>query len=92
MGYSIYALVDPRNTAIRYIGSTKNTVGERLGQHIHKARLIPETELAQWINGLVLLGLRPRTILLATAECRHVEKRWIRAFGDYDLLNRNWRK
>jgi hypothetical protein len=72
--YRIYALIDPRDNAIRYVGSTRHRLSYRLGCHIHKSRLIPETPLAVWINQLISKGLNPQIVKLALSETRQTEK------------------
>jgi len=53
--YTIYALLDPRDDAVRYIGLTEYP-DERLKQHIQGDGNIPKR---QWIRALRQLGLSP---------------------------------
>jgi hypothetical protein len=81
----IYALVDPRDHAVRYVGQT-NDVAERMRCHTqywsainrkgHKAK-------GRWTQGLLAEGLRPQIVILETvpfAAADTAERRWI-AFG-----------
>lgn len=99
--YTVYALIDPRSDAIRYVGSTRSTYrdskgyirkpAKRAAHHLKKARLIPEMPLSQWINSLLAEGLRPIFEVLDTASDRKREKELIKSLASvYDLLNKNW--
>jgi hypothetical protein len=63
----IYALIDPRDNAVRYVGQT-NEPSNRFSQHITAK---PEINLAkhQWIQELIAQGLEPRFEIL---ECINV--------------------
>lgn len=78
--FYIYALVDPRDNAIRYIGKTVNPVN-RLGTHICFARKGEHTYRAHWILGLLNNDLRPTlTILESGLTVENVDDRerfWI---------------
>jgi hypothetical protein len=52
---TIYALVDPRDGAVRYIGQTTKTVAERLAGHIAR----PAPRVGVWISELREVGLAP---------------------------------
>ena len=56
--YKVYALIDPRNNRVKYIGITKRSIEIRLKEHIDdkKSR---KTYKAFWINKLKSLGLTP---------------------------------
>lgn len=54
----IYALLDPRNDRVRYIGSSKNPMS-RYESHLYNKHL------ASWVNELRQAGLKPRMITLA---------------------------
>ena len=99
--YVIYALIDPRTDAIRYVGSTRsehrNNSGrlchptKRLYEHFRKARLMPEMAISQWLNDLLAKGLRPIFEVLDTGPDRKREKELIKSLASaYDLLNKNW--
>ena len=65
-GGVIYALVDPRNNQVRYIGQTVQPK-KRLYMHLHDAKKRPRRHLCHWINQLLSLGLRPELRVLQ--EC-----------------------
>ena len=54
----IYALVDPRNKAIRYIGKAVD-LKKRLAQHLSPSSLKKHTHKNFWIKKLLALGLKP---------------------------------
>lgn len=89
--YNIYALIDPRDLVIKYVGSTRCLPRDRLSNHLHAARMIPESRLGLWLNSLQTLGLRPRIEVLTRAETREPEGLWIRYLASDDLLNINER-
>jgi hypothetical protein len=62
--YSIYALIDPRNNAVRYVGLTVYP-DERLKQHIQGDGNIPKR---QWISELSQLGLSPLMQTIETVQ------------------------
>ncbi len=62
--YTIYALIDPRDYGVRYIGLTVYP-DERLKQHIQGDGNILKR---QWINELSQLGLSPRMQTIETVQ------------------------
>jgi hypothetical protein len=63
---SIYALTDPNDNAIRYIGKSKNP-RSRYAQHIAESRKRQNTQKKQWIKRLIDAGQKPGlTILFKT--------------------------
>jgi hypothetical protein len=76
----IYALVDPRNKAIRYIGKSINP-RNRLATHLSKSSLKKRTHKNCWIKSLLKLGLKPELELIDEVDYRDdwtiEEKRWI---------------
>lgn len=62
---AIYALTDPRDGAIRYIGKA-NDAGKRLKCHLRDARR-RKTPVYAWINKLSRLGMAPGMTVLT--EC-----------------------
>ncbi len=78
-GVSIYALIDPRDGAVRYIGKA-NDAAERLKSHIRDSRH-RKTPVYSWIRKLRSLGLVPDMKVLATcseSEWPKAERRAIR--------------
>lgn len=90
---SVYGLVDPRNSELRYIGkSVKPT--ERLTTHIREARGGSVLHSRRWISGLLSDGLKPDLFIIETCadntSANEAECFWIasmRAVG-CDLTNR----
>lgn len=62
----IYALIDPRDGAIRYIGKA-NDSAKRLKSHIRDARR-RRTPVYDWLNKLMAMGLAPSVVILETCE------------------------
>lgn len=75
--WTIYALVDPRTEAIRYVGWAFNPQ-KRLADHVAKARKA-DTHKDRWLRQLAAGGAVPVLQVLETgcgnwaeAECRHI--------------------
>lgn len=78
----IYALVDPRNNQIRYIGKTMRTAHRRLRRHLARCYLDEaNTHKNRWLRQLLAFGLEPQILVLETctsaidlsaAERRHI--------------------
>jgi predicted GIY-YIG superfamily endonuclease len=75
----IYALRDPRDNEIRYIGITNN-LSRRLSWHIRKSKTLHRYS-SRWIKGLTDAGYSPLIEILETVELQSeayaAEKRWI---------------
>lgn len=73
----IYALTDPRDNQVRYIGQTDD-MQNRLQQHIKERKSNPKCD---WVKELVDAQLRPVMVQLATVtddeNAHHIEYRWI---------------
>ena len=54
--FLVYALIDPRTGAVRYIGKS-STGMRRPRQHINKCYLAGDDYKARWIRQLLSLGL-----------------------------------
>lgn len=86
---SIYALSDPRDGVIRYIGKTTQGLAERLAGHLASPT---NPAMRVWINGLTASGSIPRIRLVTTApvdqldseEQRQIERH---AAEGHPLLN-----
>lgn len=77
----IYALVDPRNQRIRYIGKTSNAE-RRLYEHIAEGRR-PSTHRTRWINQLTRAGIEPILIELEEVTQENWQERerfWIQHY------------
>ncbi|MDE2021216.1 MAG: GIY-YIG nuclease family protein [Patescibacteria group bacterium] len=84
----IYALIDPRDDRVRYIGSTVDPAS-RLQGHLSN----PHGEMFEWILSLRIEGLRPKLITLTEAagyfEASEVEAKYISEYEQHygPLLN-----
>lgn len=65
---SIYALIDPRSKAIKYVGKTLQPMQARLSTHFSYARKGLHTYCARWLKGLLDAGLRPEVRILEIVE------------------------
>src|SRR5579859_6241131 len=76
----IYALVDPRDGAVRYVGKTTQVLLMRLRQHVRTARAHGTGRgCAVWIREVLDWGLRPTIELLESVPAngwREAEKQW----------------
>lgn len=64
----IYALIDPRNNQIRYIGQTNN-IKRRYTKHLTDSRNIKRpNKNHSWIKSLLNLNLKPEQIILDVVE------------------------
>jgi predicted GIY-YIG superfamily endonuclease len=63
---AIYALIDPRNSLVRYIGATSNPL-RRLRSHVHDSRA-QVTPKDRWIAQLVFLEMLPEMKILMTCD------------------------
>lgn len=79
----VYALRDPRDLAIYYIGRTRRTPQQRLNEHLNMERsghIQMRPRVYSWIHSLVEEGLRPELVILdklSASESRAAEKRHI---------------
>ena len=74
----IYALVDPRDSEICYVG-VSNDPNKRLWQHVQEAKRGNGREKGKWIRELLALKLQPRVRFLEYAEkdAFTKEREWI---------------
>lgn len=91
----IYALCDPRNTAIRYVGKSIKPK-ERYKGHLSQSSLKSNSHKNNWIKELLKLGLKPELAILecvySSEECtwEERERAWIariRNIGGPKLTN-----
>jgi hypothetical protein len=85
---SVYALVDPRTNAIRYIG-TSSDPETRFATHRQPGSRLPGVR--DWVASLRKRGREPRLIILervSLAIAAEAEARWIAHHSDGQLLNR----
>jgi hypothetical protein len=87
---AIYALVDPRNNKVRYIGQSVNCY-RRIVDHIGDKSA--KTPVAKWVAELRSLSLRPSMLILEEVSANELtacERKWIlkhKSKGT-ELLNR----
>src|SRR5260370_33468198 len=80
--YTIYALIDPRNKEVRYIGLTQKPLRERLDQDTND--LSGCFEKTEWIRELKKMGIKPlieaieENLTLSKANVR--ETYWIKQY------------
>lgn len=75
----IYALTDPRDDAVRYVGWTLRPK-KRLIEHVYQARHKTNNRyIGNWLRQLLALGLRPGMRILETGmgDWQEAEQRWI---------------
>lgn len=88
---TIYALTDPHDGAVRYVGKTKQSLRARFRAHINRAPKQPRIKSAVWISGLLLAGLKPGIFVLETVDSswEAAERFWVASFRivGADLLN-----
>jgi hypothetical protein len=85
----IYALCDPRNNRIRYVGKADN-VKKRVQNHMCPSNLKRKNRhVCQWLSSLVKLGVRPDVkileILESDSDWEQIEKKWISHFRNIGL-------
>ena len=76
----IYALTDPRDNTVRYIGKTKNNLNKRLREHIHESS---NTYKSNWIRSLINKGLKPSIQIIDNStelDWKTKEQYWIGMF------------
>lgn len=97
MAFTIYALVDPRDHAIRYVGCITAPywgVRERVSGHVVAARAGASPPVSRWVRELLAADLRPAFTILGGhpfADMRHgqgreeaslAERKWIAKLRD----------
>ena len=75
MNIFIYALIDPRNNKMRYIGKTINKIGTRLSKHISNIKYESKTHKTNWIKQLLKNGLFPTIKLIEICNEENWEDR-----------------
>ena len=85
----IYALIDPRNNTIRYIGCSLNAV-KRYERHLTKSQLSKDSHKDRWIKKLMELNLLPDLAIIESVSSntyQEREKYWIALYGRDNLTN-----
>lgn len=91
----IYALVDPRDSIVRYIGSATSPI-KRYAEHLREAQKFKlrgkksfKNKKDRWINELSSLHLKPNLVLLDSVEESNAlgkEQFWIMHFYSFGFL------
>lgn len=79
----IYALLDPRDQSVRYVGQTSKALPARLKTHIKDCRTV-KNHRACWVKHLVSLDLKPAMFLLEEVPgefWQEAERFWIAHFA-----------
>lgn len=86
-GWSVYALVDPRDDQVRYVGKSVN-VAVRVKAHLNDRG---STRKARWLQLLLREALAPEVVILemGTGDWERAEVKWIAHFRSTgcDLTN-----
>lgn len=88
----IYALVDPRDGLIRYVGSSKNP-NTRLKEHVRE--IDGDSNLKVWLRDLAEQKLMPLMVILDTqvsGESESCEMEWIQHFDRFGYIYNNKKK
>lgn len=89
-GYgAVYALIDPRNSSVRYIGKTTGALSARLHGHLHSKN----DDVREWVRELAAAGRRPSLRVIRhvpAADLDVAERETIADFAmaGWPLLNR----
>lgn len=90
---SIYALIDPRDDKVRYVGYTSKKIEDRLRAHISEATSVysfsTKTDKSLWIKELLNLDLKPIVKLLeyvSFKDRKEKERYWIKYYGGQTVL------
>lgn len=77
MAKSVYALTDPRDGTVRYIGCSSR-LSNRLGEHRYAGKTRGDAR-AKWVGELLALGLSPALVVLepGVEQWEEAERRWI---------------
>jgi hypothetical protein len=81
MKTNIYKLIDPRDSAVRYVGKTRK-LEERFKNHCNRARIDP-TPRSKWLQSLRSQYLKPIMEIIETvpiAEGKFRERFWIKHY------------
>jgi GIY-YIG catalytic domain len=88
----VYALADPRDHRIRYVGKTQRTARQRLNGHVGDARRgVRKAAVVNWVGSLLAEGVTPEALVLehvrACDDAYEREQIWIRRLRCDRLLN-----
>jgi hypothetical protein len=77
----IYAMSSPVTGKVRYIGITKQTLKERIRQHIKSAKSGTRLPVAYWIRSLIGKSLTPEVSIIEETDDYSREAYWISEHG-----------
>lgn len=80
---TIYALIDPRDSRVRYVGKTVQPLAKRVKQHIGQAGKHRRQRCGNWILHLLGLGLEPTSIVLMELNESQGWEYWERFWIDW---------
>lgn len=87
--YRVYGLREPGNNVLRYVGSTRMSLANRLSGHITEATRC-KTPTAKWIKSLLSDGKRPEIFVLeecvGLTRASALEREWIARMRDVGEL------
>lgn len=75
----IYALIDPRDNKVCYIGQTKRSLRQRYSEHVNFPR---NKNMRQWMSDLSTAGVRPIMKIVEQVDSVYLDEReryWITA-------------
>jgi hypothetical protein len=83
----IYAMVDPRDEVIRYVGKTTRPLHVRLASHFSRPT---NEEMSEWLTDLKTLGLKPKMVSLLETdeetagieEVKYIEAYWATLYNN----------
>lgn len=87
---SIYKLIDPTTSSIKYIGSTHKPLKKRLTDHLSDARRGQKNYRCNWIRSLLSKGFYPSIDIIEKVNYEQrdeKEKYWISYYGRENLVN-----
>ena len=85
----IYALIDPRNNRVRYIGKSDD-LEDRVYEHFKPSKLKLNDRKAAWLRLLLSMDMKPEVKVLEELthkQWKSSERYWINFYKDCDLLN-----
>jgi len=90
--HTIYALVDPRDSRICYVGVTINPKGRMISHMCVKKPYVASPKLALWIRELLEARLRPVLVVIETVPYQQAHQRerfWIVKLHNHGAPLRN---
>lgn len=82
MRFTVYAILDPRDAAIRYVGITVRPIRHRLSSHISQAKTDIASPTSDFIRELLSCGRKPSVVEIENTDDKYREDFWISHFKD----------